>query len=376
MDIRFYDFDFNHLADFPRFISANFEKKYCGYGTVEVHFGINETEILALLEDNPYLLIFMGENSAVVTGYKIDKDIAVFGRTPEWLLTKRGTEKLSFSDMTPVQIVETIVEKSADFVVVAESKVVDSEKVDEYKTDKVKVLHDVVCEVLNTQQLGFSLTPDISLKSFIFEVYKGHETTVILSKSNRTAHSMNYTLEKQDSATKSGWYERKFEDMGEWNASTNVPQLTPDKPKNAYTCYRVTEAGRMFDIDFAQGEYIYAPNPDGSWRRSAGKPDNVWLYINNGTEEKGAKRWDTVLSGVKTESEATAEINKKTPKETATTETRNVEYKKDYGLGDVVCVHFEFADFKKVERKRITAVNIYHDVDKAGIKPILSGLEE
>ena len=172
MDIRFYDFDFKHLADFPRFISVNIEKKYCGYGTVEVHFGINETEIIALLEENPYILMFMGDDSAVVTGYKIDKDIAVFGRTPEWLLTKRGVEKLSFSELTPVQIAETVVENSADFIEVSKSESDISESIDEYKTDKVRVLHDVVCEVLNTQHLGFSLTPDISLKAFIFEVYK------------------------------------------------------------------------------------------------------------------------------------------------------------------------------------------------------------
>ena len=39
-DVRFYDFDFNLLADIPRAVSVNIEKRYCGFGTAEIHFSI------------------------------------------------------------------------------------------------------------------------------------------------------------------------------------------------------------------------------------------------------------------------------------------------------------------------------------------------
>ena len=55
MDVRFYDFEFNRLAEFPRFISWNYDKKYCGFGNVEIHFPIKETEVIELLEKNLFL---------------------------------------------------------------------------------------------------------------------------------------------------------------------------------------------------------------------------------------------------------------------------------------------------------------------------------
>jgi hypothetical protein len=375
MDIRFYDFDFNHLADFPRTISVNFEKNYCGFGTAEVHFALNETEVITLLEENPYTFFYAGKNSAIVTGYKIDKDIAVFGRTPEWLLTKRGAKAFSVANKTPEVIVrDAITSAAGDFITLGELAGIGT-AIDKYKTDKVRVLHDVVCEVLNIQKYGFSLTPDIVTKKFVFDVYFGNELPVTLSKSNRTAYDMTYVVEKQDVATRSGWYERKFEDMGDWDASTNSPGLSDKKSKNAYTYYRVSVAGKWFGITFEKGEYIYSNTPDGQWKWSAVRPENIWLYVDN-SEKTGAKKWDVVLSGTKTESEAISEIDKLSQKQTTTSETKALEYGSDYNLGDIVRVQFEFDKFKKAEKKRITSVSIYYDIDGIGVKPTLSSLEE
>jgi len=41
-DIRFYDRDFNILLIVPRYISANWEMKFCGYGNGE--FQLEKTE--------------------------------------------------------------------------------------------------------------------------------------------------------------------------------------------------------------------------------------------------------------------------------------------------------------------------------------------
>ena len=59
-DILFYDFDFNLLADFPRVISLNINKNYCGYGTAELHFSLAEVEIITMLEENPYIFFTAG----------------------------------------------------------------------------------------------------------------------------------------------------------------------------------------------------------------------------------------------------------------------------------------------------------------------------
>lgn len=383
-DVIFYDFDFNRLADFPRVISLNFDKKYCGYGTAELHFSLAETEVISLLENNPYMFFTEGENSAIVTGWRIGEDVAVFGRTPEWLLTKRGVKAFSKSgEIAEVIARDAVTSAAGDFITLGEFTGLG--KAQSYSTDKVRVLHDVVCEVLTGQNLGFRVVPDIAAKQFVFLVYSGEESLCLLSPSNRTAYDMEYTVEKQDMATNSGWYERRFIDMGGWDAYNNLPRLSDSQASNAYTFYEITSETyykngdkyypvERFGITCTKGYYIYSDTSDGKWKATPVKPDTIWIHLNN-SAEIGARRWDAVLSGIKTEDEALAEIAQLKRNEKSESETKSIEYGTDYRLGDIVRVQFEFGDFKKSEKKRVTSVSIYYDVDKTGVTPILSNLE-
>ncbi len=379
-DIVFYDFHFNRLADFGKVLSVNIEKKYCGYGTAELHFSLAETEVITLLENNPYVFFMNGEHSAIVTGWQIGEDIAVFGRTPEWLLTKRGVTKFSEYG-TPEELARYVVSSAAgDFVVLDDLKGIGTAL--SYSVDKVRVLHDVVCEVLGTQNLGFRLVPDIKNKKFVFSVYEGKEALCLISQSNRTAYDMEYTVEKQDMVTNSGWYERKFVDMGGWDAYNNLPSLSDNNKDNAYTFYEITsdtyyKSGdknypvKTFGLSCTKGYYLYSDASDGKWKVTNVKPDTIWVYLDN-SNEIGARKWDAVLSGIMTEDEARSEILKKAQKETSETEVKSIEYGADYSLGDIVGVQTEFGEFKKTERKRVTSVSIYYDTDKSGVIPTLT----
>ena len=384
-DIVFYDFDFNRLADFNRFISFNIEKKYCGYGTAEIHYSLADSEILTLLEENPYVFFVAGESAVIVTGWRVGEDIAVFGRTPEWLLTRRGVKELTFASATPEHIARNAVSVAAsDFVVLSEECGLGTAQ--KYSTDKVRVLYDVVCEVLNGQSLGFKVAPDIDLKQFVFSVYQGQESLCIISQSNRTAYDMTYTVEKQDMATNSGWYEQKYTDMGGWDAYNNSPSLSEGAASNAYTFYEITSESyyqsggkyypvERFDLTCTKGQYLYCDSASGVWKITAERPDTIWVYLGN-SEMTGAKKWDAVLSGTKTKEEALAEISRLKRNDKTEGETKRIEYGSDYALGDIVRVQTEFGDFKKAEKKRIEAVKIYYDVDKSGTMPILNSLGE
>ena len=384
-DVLFYGFDFNLLADFPRVISVNFTRNYCGYGTSELHFSLTETEIITLLEENPYMFFTMGENSAIVTGWKIGEDIAVFGRTPEWLLTKRGVQAFSQTGATAEEIARHAVSMAAgDFVVLDNLAGVGTSQ--SYSIDKVKILYDVVCEVLDSQNLGFRLMPDIEKKQFLFSVYSGNESLCIISPSNRTAYDMTYTVEKQDMVTNSGWYEQRFTNMGGWDAYNNSPSLSDNQAANAYTFYEITsdtyyQSGskyypvERFDYACPKGSYLYSDTPDGKWKVTNVKPDTVWVYLGT-SSQSGAKRWDAVLVGTKTRDEALLELSKLKREQRTESETKGIEFGTDYDLGDIVRVQTEFGDFKKAEKKRVTSVGIYFDIDKSGVTPILSRLEE
>ena len=373
MDVSFYDFDFNRLGDFTRYTSFNIEPQYCGYGTAELRFPINNMDLISLLVKNEYIFFVAGDYSAIVTGFKITEDIAIYGRTCEWLLTKRGVDIFTYDDKTPEEIVTSIVADSAgDFVTVSKAET-NGDKMS-FAIDKVKNLHDVVCEILNMQNIGFKLVPDIRQKQFIFSVYSGTECLVLLSQANRTAYDMAYTIEKQDMVTMSGWYERKLDDLGEWNASTNTPRITNNSSENAYTYYKVSADGSQFGLSFTKGDYIYSDQADGKLKKAVDKPENIWVYIENPTV-LGAKKWDAVLSGAKTESEAFAEIKTLSVREEIASEVKDVEYGRDYNLGDIVRVQYEAGHFKKSEKMRVSSVAIYFDIDKAGQVPSLSKLE-
>ncbi len=384
-DIVFYDFDFNRLADFNRFISFNIEKKYCGYGTAEIHYSLADSEVLTLLEENPYMFFVAGEHAVIVTGWRVGEDIAVFGRTPEWLLTKRGASEMTFASATPEDIVRSAISTAAgDFVTLDDA--VGLGAAQKYSTDKIRVLYDVVCEVLNGQNLGFRLVPDISLRQFVFSVYEGEEALCMISQSSRTAYDMTYTVEKQNMATNSGWYEQKYTDMGGWDAYNNSPSLSNGQASNAYTFYEITsetyyQSGgkyypvERFDLNCTKGYYLYCDSLSGVWKITNQRPDTIWVYLGN-PEVTGAKKWDAVLSGTKTREEAFAEISKLKRNNETGCETKSIVYGEDYKIGDIVKVQTELGDFKKAEKKRVAAVNVYYDVDKSGVVPVLKSLEE
>lgn len=375
MDVIFYDFEFNRLKDFPNPISQNIEKCYCGFGSAELHFDICNRELIHLLEDNEYLFFVTTSGSAIVTGWQIGDDIAVYGRTPEWLLTRRGVEAFSVANSTAEEIARKAVESAADFLALGELLNV-GEAID-YSTDKVRTMYDVVCEVLKTQNLGFEVLPDMSAKEFLFRVFQGQRSLCVFSPSNRTAYNMTYLVEKQDAVTNSGWYERRFKDMGGWDASSNSPVLSNNQANNAYTFYKITsgEATSRFGLSCTKGAYLYCDNPQGTWKISETRPNTIWLYI-DGSEKTGLKKWEAVLRGIKTEEEANAEILQLTKSETVDCEVCRLEYGKDYQLGDIVRVQLEFGDFKKTENKRVASVSIYYDTDKSGVYPKLESMEE
>ncbi len=371
MDVVFYDFDFGCRGIFPRPVSVNIEKKYCGYGNAELHFAIDETEVIELLDSCEYLFFAADGHTAIVTGWQIGEDIAVYGRTPEWLLTKRGIKAFERSSETAEDIARYAVGSAEDFVALGSRAAVGSAM--EFSTEGVRSIYDVVCEVLSTQKLGFEVCPDVNAGRFVFRVYEGELSLCLLSASNRTAYDMKYSVERQDAVTNSGWYERRYKDMDGWDAGTNTPQLSNNQPANAYSFYKVTseDAVSRFGLTIRKNTYLYCDNPQGTWKLCETKPDTIWLYISD-TVNTGLRRWDAVLEGVKSEDEAKAEFAQRTVHQDIDCEADRYEYNVDYRLGDVVRVQLELGNFKKTESRRVTSVNVYYDVDASGVIPILT----
>lgn len=369
-DVVFYDFSFVRLAQLKEYISVNAELRYCEYGTFEVHLPLNAENVAELLCANEFLLCRYGDIWAVVTGWRIGEDIAVFGRTPEWLLTKRCVEVFSKEDIAPSKLAEYAVENGAgDFAAVSEYTG-DEEKIS-YSTDKVRTVYDTVREALSESGLGFRVRVDFEAKGFSFEVYGGTERSRSISASELTAYDMTYTADFLDKANSGGWYERGMKSMGTWNAKKNSPTLSNSKAANAYTYYRITgDEYTRFGFSCEAGSYIYSDTEKGTWKIAAEAPRSVWVKI---TDEgfEGAKRWETVLSGQMTAEEARAELNGKRASASCETEVRRMEYGTDYALGDIVRVRFEFGSFRDTVVQRVCGIMLYADENGSGTRPEL-----
>lgn len=373
-DVFFYNYGFEPLEQVSGFISLNATKKYCGFGTAEIHLPITKTEIIRILVDNPYIICIARDVQMIVTGWQLGEDIAIFGRTPEWLLTKRVVAPFSLAKKTPAEIATYAVQNAMDDFADTAGDASFGETMN-YSAKEPKTVYDIVCDVLNPSELGFRMTADVKQKEFIFSVYKGKEQPLMISPSNRTAYDMKYIRDMQDTADNCGWYQRELLNKGNWSASANSPSLSSGRVENYFTYYKITTAGSRFGLVCSVGSYLYCDTADGVWKVTEDKPTAKWTYIDN-SETDGAMRWESILKGVKTPDEATSELNNMKAVENCETALRHVEYGKDYTEGDIVRVQTEFGDFKCTKRKRVGAVEIFYDTDTVGTRPILQSIKE
>lgn len=382
MDVRFYDADLSRLGDFPRPLSVNIQEVYCGYGSAEVHFSLNEAEVFEILEENELVFLCADGHWAVVTGWQVGEDIAVYGRTLAWLLTKRIAQPYSFADVTPEEAAIAIVQSAEDFVVTAECSYLGEKGT--FESESPCTLYDGVCKALKPAGLGFLVEPDLGERKLVFRVYEGALRECLLSPSMHSACGMEYTLEKQDAVSGCGWYRRKIVYMGDWDAATNEPRLLNTQPENAFTCYKITsesykQSGDMverFGLWCQKDHYIVSDNDSGTWSAIwEEKPDTVWTYFDD-CLKSGLCKWEALLSGTKTPTEVKDQLSALVPREVIDAEALKAKYGRDFRLGDKVRVQFEFGDIKRSQIKRVASVNVYFDVDKSGTRPTLEKLEE
>ncbi len=313
-DIVFYDFDFNLKGIFPKHISLNATHRFCGYGEFELHMPITEKKMLDMLSAEEYLICIYDGGQAIVTGWRIDDDIAIFGKSIEWLMTKRIISNLSLEDKTAEQMARHVVNTAmGDFVTLGATLGGGTAK--SYSTNRPRTVYDVVCELMRDENSGFKLFADLNQKQFVFEIYGGAEKSLMFSQSGKTAHGVTYVKELQERVTGCLWYEKKT-------------------------------------------------------MNSDGKETTVWDYVNSG-EQTGAKQWSAIVSGIKTHAEASLALKEKTIKECIECETRRVEYGTDYILGDIIRLQFEYADFRRFVKRRVVEVEIYSEGGICGVRPIL-----
>ncbi len=337
--IRIYDFNYNLLAETERAFSSEWELKFNGIGTYEGSFSIN-SDFAKIFAENRYLILTEDGRQAVCVGKLISDKLNVYGRTTEWLLSKRVVLPFktsvifgeSYTDpetiilyllskayKTPYIVAEDgSVSTNINTAAVCEDLII-PEKIGVPSLDRhfwrnnANPLSDVISDLCEMIGCGYSLKADFEQKCWRFELVFGKERShLLVSKSLKNAYDMS--LRESLLETASGGY---FE---------------------------------LYDADSEQKPYGYiAPI----------ETENGLLY------------WDAVLSSASGLSEAEKLLKKRSLELKLNCEIIGASYGIDYELGDTFRVQFEAGAFRHTLKRRVTGISIINSSAGRSIKPTL-----
>lgn len=370
-DVRFFDRDFRPILILPRYLSADWQISHRAYGTAELHFAKTK-EIVELLTTHTYLFVQQGAYQGIVTGVRIEKDCAVFIRTPEWLLTK-----FSLWDFTPTQttasaiaceMVETVLE---GVPLILEGQDADKTDRTDFSVSRATDLLGAIKSCMTDKKTGFSLRFDTQKKQFIFRVFPSRQRdNLVFSEEFKTAYEMTYTKDLQQQSS-GGVYYQKVTNCGDWNAEINQPPLYLS-PDNFGKYYKVVagKTGTHLGIDVKQGDTILCKDLSGRFTVvERAEPFPVELKPN----ETGIFAWRATLLADNTQ-DAEKELSQKTTVTSADGKTHKLSCGTDFELGDIIMVEFAAGKFSFQEKRIIEHVHIWENAGSFGCLPEMGSL--
>lgn len=342
--IRVYDFSYNLLAETDRAISSEWELKFNGIGTFDGSFDINSpfTKVFA---ENSYLILTEDDRQAICVGSRIGDRLNVYGRTPEWLLSKRIVLPFKTSEIfgetytdpetiilylleqaykTPYQVSEdgTVSDSQLNTAAVCEDfmipEAVGAQKLTRhFWRNSANPLSEVIQDLCTMMDCGYSLTFVPKEKCWKFSLDFGEERDTVISKSLKNAYDMSLRESILESA-----------------------------------------AGGYFEV--YQSEET-EQTPYGYVKR-------------DGDDGAGMLYWETVLGSASGLSEAQKTIDNLAPDVKLECEVLGAQYGADYSLGDILRVQIEAGAFRRTVRQRVSGVSILNSSSGKSIKPSFSSI--
>lgn len=302
-----YDFDFNLLLAEKGIIRSRWVVYYNDVGTFEAHLPIT-SGLSKIVSENPYLVIKQHGLSAIVVGYELSDELIIYGRTCNWLLSKRITREVSKSTVYAEEKASKMVEEAfsdvKNFVV---NSVVLGDEI-EFESDEGTTLL-AVKKCLELSELGHEVVFNEKNSRWEFNIFSGKENDLILSEAHKNACNTGISFDLLDYAS-----------CGSYKKETSNGIKTVQVIKDA--------------------------------------------------KKTGIFRWEVSLSG-KTEEEAKKELEVLNQKYELTMDTDGISWKKDYNLGDTLRLQVIKGDFKKNEIRKVMGVEISVEQGSYMESPIL-----
>ena len=370
-DIRIYDSEFNLLMILPRYLSVNWEIKFCEFGLGEIEFEKTE-EIVDVLTKNKYLFLVQGDIQSIVTGYKIGEICTVFTRTLEWLLTKFCVKKFAATDMNILtyggrnksNLIKFVLSENLhkDFGLEF-SGLGDAEDMTEFVSEAPSDIYSVIKNIINDKTTGFKFYRDFEKGCFVFRMLTATKNPdVILCDRYKTSYDSEYNFDIQDEAS-GGIFYHDVKNMGRWDASTNTPTITLD-PSNYGKYYTVSTDGKLMGEYFYKDQIILCKSTGGAFEIvDKAEPFLVELP----PEDKGIFSWTAALTSGDTLS-AKKELSQKKALDMLTCNTQ-LSYMEDFNLGDIVKIKFFAQNLSCEKEKLISEIHIWDEPESSGAVP-------
>ena len=312
-NIWFYDFTFTPLMIVHDVTSVNWKIMWNDIGTFEMHLPIRN-DVVTMLNEHPYIVAVQGEKQAIITGWQLKEECALYGRTCNWLLTRRVTPACEEMTDTAENLVRSFVTDA--FSDVAELKLEEEQGLENEVCFGVRYdcsTFEAVQSCLEQGNLGHRLWFDVSEKNWVFQIVAGAEKRLVLSENNRTAHESAYEEDILNYYS-GGWYQVEQE------------------------------------------------NDDGK--------ESVRTYLKGSEEKTGIYKWDCVLSS-DTAAAAEQELKEKKRSQRVTALMRGVAFGRDYAPGDWFCVELVKGGVQRKETKKVLGVYLWYEAEGSGEEPIL-----
>ncbi len=326
-DIRLYDFDFNLLCIENRIISSNWHLKNNDIGSFEMHF-TPDSEVCETIQEsfdiknNKLIVVVQGNKQGILTGFRVKDEIAIYGKTCNFLLSKRLVPKFTTNGLDIKKDVESIsrycVENAFSDVenfVIGDARGFDEIYVDDkhFWRNVYNPASEVVHDLMDIGGGGHFVLFDIKNKKWVFNTTKNTVNPMIISVQMKNAYGIENTKMIGDYCS-CGWYEmqQKMED--------------------------------------------------------GVRPDSVWTYIEK-DEKTGIYRWEGKLDGLY-ESEAISDLENKKITDDTELSLRKIYFEKDFQLGDIITLQYKFGRYEKTVQKIIDGVYLTFENNNISEKPV------
>lgn len=306
MTLLFYDFEFNLLLAEPKLVRSKWTVYFNGVGSFEAHLPLS-SEAVRLVTDNKYLVAVQDGLSAIIVGMELKDELVIYGRTCNWLLSKRITPEFEAVTGKAGALAKGFVSTAfSDVENFVSGTIYEGDSI-EFESRQATTL-EVVTNCLGQEKLGHRVSFDILAKQWVFDVLKGSENDLIMSEANKNAYDTRILADILDLATCGRFYQE-------------------------------TESG--FESTVLEGD----------------------------KQKTGIFRWEAELDG-KTSGEAAVSLGKMAEKNEITLKARNAVFGKDYDLGDIVRVQIIKGEYRTTVKKRISGVEIRFVQGACGEQPI------